>query len=130
MDRIKPERIMGIKIRGFVTESERNKWFSFDIRPKNRDFRDDLKEVRPRFQKLENGDYKYFRPISKGAVIHLIYLNWASAKGLYKKPENNLPYEVLDVNGSLIYRQSIIERKEEILNNLEKAAIEEGITED
>lgn len=127
MDRLKPERIAGIKLGGVVTETEKNKWFSFDFRPKNRDFREELKEVRPRFQKLENGDYKYFKQIIRGASINLIYLNWESAKGLYKNPENNLPYEVLDCHGSLVYRQSIIERKEEIFNRLEKAAIEEGL---
>jgi len=123
-----PPEIKGIKIRGFVTEYEKGEWFSFDIRPKNRDFRKELEELRPRFQKIENGDDKYFRPVLKNAIVHLIYLNWESAKGLYKKdPKNNLPYEVLDINGSLIYRQSIIERKEEIFNRLEKIAVEEGI---
>jgi len=123
------EKIIGIKIGGVVTESEKNQWFRFDIRPKNRDFREELKELRPRIQKIENGNYKYFRQTFKGAIVHLIYLNWESAKGLYKNPDNNLPYEVLDINGSLIYRQSIIERKEDIFNKLEMAAMEEGIKE-
>ncbi len=122
-----PEKITGIKIRGIITDYEKGKWFIFDIRPKNRDFRDELKELRPRVQKIENGDYKYFRPTLNGAIVHLIYLNWESAKGLYKDSNNNLPYEVLDMYGGLIYRQSIVERKEEILNKLEKISIEEGL---
>jgi hypothetical protein len=122
-----PLEIKGIKIRGAVTEIEKGKWFTFDIRPKNRDFRGELNEMRSRIQKIENGDYKYFKPVLKNATIHLIYLNWESAKGLYKNSENNLPYEVLDIYGGLIYRQSIVERKEDILNNLERIAVEEGL---
>jgi hypothetical protein len=122
-----PPEIKGIKIRGIVTDIEKGKWFTFDIRPKNRDFREELKELRTRVQKIENGDYKYFRPVSKNSMIHLIYLNWESAKGLYGDSKNNLPYEVLDMYGGLVYRQSIVERKEDILNNLERIAIEEGL---
>ncbi|MEK6833736.1 MAG: hypothetical protein AABY32_06865 [Nanoarchaeota archaeon] len=127
----KPEskKIMGIKIRGAVTDCEKNKWFIFDIRPKNRDFRDELKELRPRVQKVENGDYKYFKQTFKGAIVHLIYLNWESAKGLYKDSNNNLPYEVLDMYGGLVYRQSRIERKEDIFNRLERIAKEKGLKE-
>jgi hypothetical protein len=121
------EKITGIKIRGIVADYEKGKWFTFDIRPKNRDFRKEVNELRPRVQKVENGDYKYFRPVLKNSVVHLIYLNWESAKGLYKDSNNNLPYEILDMYGGLIYRQSICERKEEILNRLERTAIEEGI---
>lgn len=121
------EKIMGIKIRGFITDYKEGQWFTFDIQPKNRDFRDELRELRPRVQKIENGKYNFFKSTLKGATVHLIYLNWESAKGLYKNPSNNLPYEVLDINGSLIYRQSIIERKEDILNKLEMATIEGGL---
>ena len=127
----KPERIRGIKIRGVISEvpdSKKDQWFTFDIRPKNRDLREELKELRPRIQKIENGKDKYFKKPFKMARVHLIYLNWESAKGLYKNPVNNLPYEVLDESGSsTIYRQSTIERKEDIFNKLEKAAIEEGL---
>lgn len=128
MKRFKPEKIQGIRIRGIVTEIEKNKWFSFDIQPKNRDFREELKEIRPRFQKVENGKDKYFKPpFIRGAHVHLIYLNWESAKGLYKNPEDNLPYEILDVTGSSIYRKSITEKKENFFNRLEKSAIEKGL---
>ncbi len=127
--RIKPERIRGIKIRGFILDFKKNEWFIIDIKPKSRDLREELKELRPRVQKIKNGKDKYFRPkqIFKENIVHLIYLNWESAKGLYKDEENNLPYEVLDINGYSIYRQSTIERKENILNRLEKTAIEEGL---
>jgi hypothetical protein len=127
MQRVKPERIKGIKIKGVVRDSEKEKSFTFEFQPKNRDFREELEELRPRSQKIENGRHKYFRSAFRGAKVHLIYLNWESAKGLYKNSENNLPYEVLSEDGNLLYRQSIIERKEDIFNNLEKAAIEEGI---
>jgi len=126
----KPEskRIEGVKISGIITEVEQGKWFIFDIRPKNRDFREELKKIRPRVQKIKDGYYKFFRPpSSKNAPVHLIYLNWESAKGLYKDENNNLPYEILYNSGELIYRQSIIEKKEDILNRLEKLAVEEGI---
>lgn len=125
----KPEskKIEGIKIGGIITEIEKDKWFIFDIRPKNRDFRKELNELRPRVQKIENGDYRYFKPSIKNAIVNILYLNWESAKGLYKDKENNLPYEVVSRYGELIYRQSIVERKEEILNRLEKIAKEEGI---
>jgi len=128
MERIKPEKIKGIRIGGIITDIKENKWFTFDIKPKNRDFREELKEIRPRFQKIENKKDKYFKsPYFRGIPVHLIYLNWESAKGLYKNPENNLPYEILDVNGSSIYRQSITERKEDIFNRLEELAVEEGL---
>ncbi len=128
MKRIRSERIKGIKIGGVVTDVKKNKWFTFDIKTKNRDFREELQEIRPRSQKIENGKDKYFKsPYFTGTHIHLIYLNWESVKGFYKDLENNLPYEILDVNGSLIYRQSIIKRKEDLLNKLEKTAIEEGL---
>ena len=128
MERIKPERRKGIKIGGVITEVKENKWFTFDIKPKNKDFSEELKGIRPRFQKIENGKEKYFKsPYFAGVHIHLIYLNWESAKGLYKDPKNNLPYEILDVNGSSIYRQSRVEKKEDIFNRLEKATIEERL---
>ena len=128
MKRIKPEKIKGIRIGGVVTDVKENKWFTFDIKPKNRDFREELKGIRPKFQKIENGKNKYFKsPYFTGVHIHLIYLNWESAKGLYKNPKNNLPYEILDVNGSSIYRQSRTEKKEKIFKSLEELAIEEGL---
>jgi len=129
MKRVKPERIKGIKIKGVVRDSEKEKSFTFEFQPKNRDFREELEELRPRTQRIKDGKQNYFRPAFKGARVHLIYLNWESAKGLYKDHKNNLPYEVLSENGSLLYRQSIIKRKEDILSGLEKTAMEEGIKE-
>jgi hypothetical protein len=127
MDRMKPDKIRGIKIGGEIADSRKNEWFAIDFKPRNRDLREELEELRPRFQKVENGKYKYFKSPFRGSKVHLIYLNWESAKGLYKNPENNLPYEIFNSTGSLIYRQSIIEKKEEIFNNLEKLAVEEGL---
>ncbi len=127
MERIKPEKIPLIRIGGIITGAEGNKWFSFDFRPKNRDFRKELKKLRPRYQILKNEPFNSFKETVKGAHVHLAYLTWESAKGLYKNPKYNLPYEVLDVNGSLIYRQSIKEQKGKIFERLEKAAIEEDL---
>jgi len=126
MKYIKEEKITGIKIRGFVLDFKKNKWFIINIKPKSRDLRE---ELRPRIQKIDDGKDKYFKPrqIFKEDLVHLIYLNWESAKGLYKNLEDNLPYEVLDTNGYSIYRQSTTEKKEEIFNRLEKKAIEEGL---
>lgn len=123
------KKIEGVKVRGIIRDSEKD-WFTFDFEPKNKDFKKKLKELRPGVQKIKNERYNYFRPPPPmtGSLVHLIYLNEESARGLYKDPENNLPYEILDIYGSsVIYRQSRIERKEDILNGLEKAAIEEGL---
>jgi len=128
----KKKKITGIKIRGIITEisaTKKDQWFIFDIRPKNRDFRDELKELRPRIQKIKDGKEKYFRsPYLKNTIVQLIYLNWESALGRYKNPENNLPYEVLDIYGNTtLYRQSRSEKKEDIFERLEKLAVEEGL---
>ncbi len=129
MEKVKPKKIMGIKIKGVITESEKEKSFTFNFKPKNRDFREELQELRPRVQKIENNRNNYFRQAFRGARIHLVYLNWESAKGKYKNPENNLPYEIFAEDGTPIYRQNTKTKKEEIFNNLEKTAIEEGIKE-
>ncbi len=124
------KKIIGIKIRGNIIDSKKGEWFTCYINPKSRDLREELSKIRPRVQKIENKKDNYFRltTIFKEEIVHLVYLNWESAKGLYKDPKNNLPYEVLDINGSLtIYRQSRSEEKEDIFNRLEKTAIEEGL---
>jgi len=129
MHRLKPDKIKSIKVKGVVTEAYRNKWFKFEIKPKSRDLREELKKLKVREQKVENGDYKYFREVFNGVGVFLSYLTWESLKGMYKDPKNNLPYEIWTEGGELVYRQSIIERKEEIFNKLEKTAIEEGLRE-
>jgi hypothetical protein len=117
----------GIRVGGIIREIEKNS-FIFDFRTKNREFREEIKELRPRSQKIENNKQNYFvLPTIPTQRVHLIYLTQDSLEGKYKDPEFNLPYEILSENGNLLYRQSIIERKEDILNNLEKTAIEEGI---
>jgi hypothetical protein len=122
-----PPKILGFRVKGYILEYERNKWFTFDIRPKNRDKREELNKLRPRVQKLENKQDNYFKPVLGNTAVYLLYLNQESANGLYKDPENNLPYEILDMNNIPIYRQSIIEGKEDIFNNLERIAVEEGL---
>mgnify|MGYP000885539986 CR=1 FL=1 len=115
-----------IKVGGIILDIEKGKWFTIGRRYKSRES-EKLKEVKPRVQKIENGEYKYFKPIGRNAYVNLTYLNLESAKGLYKNPENNLPYEIISQYGELVYRQSICEKKEEIFNKLEKLAVEEGI---
>jgi hypothetical protein len=115
----------GIRVGGIIREIEKNS-FIFDFRTKNREFRDEIKELRSRTQKIENNKHNYFvLPTVPTQRVHLIYLTQDSLEGKYKNPENNLPYEILSENGTLIYRQSTVERKEDILNRLEKTAIEE-----
>jgi hypothetical protein len=121
----KSKGIKGIKIGGIITEIEKNS-FIFDFRTKNREYREEIKELRPRAQKIENGPQKYFDlPAIRMQRVHLIYLTLDSAEGKYENPENNLPYEILSENGSLIYRQSTVKRKEDILNDLEKATLKQ-----
>jgi hypothetical protein len=106
---------------------KKEKWFTFNIKPKNRDKREELSEIRPRFQKIKNEYYNVLElPLSSTDII-ITYLNWESAKGLYKEPKNNLPYEIMDFYGRTIYRQSMIEKKEDIFNRLEKLAVEEEL---
>lgn len=121
-----PPEISEIKIGGIILDIEKGKWFTIGRRYKSRES-EELKEVQPRFQKIENGEYNYFKPTVRNAYVNLTYLNLESAKGLYKNPENNLPYEIISQYGELIYRQNIKDKKEEIFNHLEKLAIEEGI---
>jgi len=62
MKRIKPERIKGIKIGGVVTDVKENKWFTFDIKPKNRDFSNVSLE---RYRKAKNWvDMFIIKPIA------------------------------------------------------------------
>ena len=128
MERLKPYKIVGIKVGGVVDESYGGKGFSFMINPKNRDLRGVVRGLSgTKTYRIENGNDKYFMEITKGASLNLIYLNEESMKGLYKDVENNLPYEILGRNYELLYRQSITEKKEAIYNRLEKAAIDEGL---
>jgi len=121
-----PPEITGIKVGGIILDIEKNKWFTISRRYKSRE-PEELKEVKPRVQKIENEEYNYFKPTVRNAYVNLTYLNLESAKGLYKNTENNLPYEIISQYGELIYRQSVKERKEDIFNRLEKLAIEEGL---
>lgn len=121
-----PPEIQGIKIGGIILDIEKGKWFTVGRRYKSRES-EKTKGVKQGVQKIENGDYNSFNPTVKNAYVNLLYLNLESAKGLYKNPENNLPYEILSQFGELIYRQSIKERKEDIFKRLEKLAIEEGL---
>ncbi len=124
------KKIEGIRVGGKILENEKGKWFIVGPRARSRELKKILEELSPRTQKIQNKKNNYFRNAGVNAYVNLIYLNWESAKGLYKDPENNLPYEIISQYGELIYRQSIIERKENILNKLEKAAIEEGLREE
>jgi hypothetical protein len=121
-----PPEIYGIKVGGIILEIEKNKWFTIGRRYKSRES-EELKEVKPRVQKIEKEGYNFFNPSIRNAYVNLLYLNLESAKGLYKNPKDNLPYEIISQYDELVYRQSIIERKEDIFNRLEKLAVEEGL---
>lgn len=117
----------GIRIGGIITEIRKNS-FMFDFRTRNRNFKEKLEELRPRVQKIENKTENYFvSPAITTQRVHLVYLNWESAEGKYKEQEYNLPYQIFTENGIELYRQSTIEKKDEIFNRLEKAAIEQGL---
>ncbi len=126
MVRLKPNKVEGIRIGGVILETKKD-WFTFEFRTKNQSFKDKLRELRPRVQKVENGKYKFFGQTFSGVHVNLVYLNWESAEGRYKNPENNLPYQIFSQNGIRIYQQDTKETKENIFNRLEKTAIEEGL---
>lgn len=115
-------------IRGEIKNYKKDEWFSFEITPHERDPRKKSGKLTKRIQKVTKGEYTYFQsPKFKELAIRIVYLNKESAYGLYKDEENNLPYEIRSVGDTLLYRQSIIERKEDIFKRLEKIAVEEGL---
>ncbi len=116
------------RVGGVIKDYKEGEWFSFEIQRKDRDIKRGLKQLRPRIQKVKNGDYRYFRtPPFKELVIRAIYLTKESEEGLYKNEENNLPYEIRSIGDELLYRQSIAITKKEIFNRLERLAVEEGL---
>jgi hypothetical protein len=121
-----PPEIQGIKIGGIILNIEKGKWFTIGRRYKSRET-EELKEGAQKVQKIEKKEDNFFNPTIRNAYVNLLYLNLESAKGLYKNPKDNLPYEIISQYDELIYRQNIIERKEEIFNRLEKLAVEEGL---
>jgi hypothetical protein len=121
-----PPEIQGIKVGGIILDIEKGKWFTVGRRYKSRESKE-LKAIQPRVQKIEKGQYNYFTPTVKNAFVNMLYLNQESANGLYKDPENNLPYEIVSQFGELVYRQNIKDRKEDIFNRLEKLAVVEGL---
>lgn len=130
INRLRPQKTEEFRVGGVVKEIDREKkqWFTFEIQQKPRDIRRGLKELPQRIQKVENKDYNYFRtPPFQDLVIRAIYLTSESEEGLYKNPDNNLPYEIHSISGDLLYRQSIVETKKDISKRLEKIAIEEGL---
>ncbi len=115
-------------IRGEIKDYKKGEWFTFEIIPNERDPRKKSGKIVKRTQKVTKDEYNYFQsPKFKQLAIRIIYLNKESAYGLYKDPENNLPYEIRSIGDTLLYRQSIVERKEDIFNRLEKLAVEEGL---
>lgn len=118
-----------ISVPGIILKIEKNKWFTVGRRYRSRES-EELKEVKLKSLRIEKGDdkkYNFFSPTIVNAHVNLLYLNMESAKGLYKDPENNLPYEIVSQYGELIYRHNVKERKEDIFNRLEKLAVEEGL---
>lgn len=122
----KSPEIKRVVVGGIITAIEEGKWFIVKRRFKSRETAE-LKEIEPRIQKIENGKNRYFQPTIVNGYVNMHYLNLESANGLYKDPENNLPYEIFSQYGEWVYRQNTIENKENIFNRLEKLAVEEGI---
>ena len=119
--RIRPKRILGIRKSGKIAKLEK-KEFTIKI-PK--------KDSNLGFELLNFKDERYnlfdSRQLTENSQVYLFFLNPESAKGLYQDKENNLPYEIKNYQEKTIYRQSIIEKKEDIFNKLEKLATEEGL---
>jgi hypothetical protein len=115
-----------INVPGIITSIEKGKSFIVKRRYKSRES-EELKEIEPKIQKVENGKFRYFRPTIINGYVNMYYLNLESAKGLYKDPENNLPYEIMSQYGELVYRQNTLDDKEVIFKMLEKLAVEEGL---
>lgn len=125
-DRLKPEKVKGHKARARVIESEKS-WFKFQIQLKNREKKEENNSNLFRIQKVEKKTENIYKQPLESSYIHLLYLTKESLKGLYKEPEKNLPYEILDVTMYPIYRQRYKEKKEKIFNELEQAAVNEGL---
>jgi hypothetical protein len=125
MDRLKPEKIKGIKISGIIIESSKK---SLKFKIADRSVYSE-KGIESRIQVVELNNFNFYqRPSIENIPLHLIYLNEESMKGLYKDSEKNLPYEILDNGFKLIYRQdALIRKKKDIFEELEKSAVEEGL---
>jgi hypothetical protein len=115
-----------ICVPGIITSIEKGKSFIVKRRYKSRESKE-LKEIEPKIQKIENGKFRYFKPTIVNCYVNMYYLNLESAKGLFKDPNNNLPYEIISQYGEWVYIQNTVERKEDIFNRLEKLAIDEGL---
>lgn len=115
-----------VNVPGIITSIEKGKSFIVKRRYRSRES-EELKGIESKIQKIENGRFRYFRPTIINGYVNMYYLNLESAKGLYKNPENNLPYEIMSQYGELVYRQNTLDDKEVIFNRLEKLAVEEGL---
>lgn len=122
-----PKKFEEIRISGEVIDVKEKEWFSFETKLKQRELRNKGEQLRPRVQTIYKKEDNYFQNPSKLTHIRAVYLNKESEQGLYKNPENNLPYEIWGQGDFLLYRQSIVEKKEDIFNRLEKLAVDEGL---
>ena len=112
----------------WIIESS-NKELKFTIIAKDEKLKKEIKIGR--IQKVEKTKENiYQKPYFDNLEITLIYLTKESLKGIYKDSKKNLPYEIVDGSWNTIYRQEAhkkYRKKEDIFNELEKAAIEEGL---
>jgi len=113
----------GIPVGGIVKEIEKHSFY-VDFRSRNRDIRNKRGVPESRVQKIINKKDNFFNlPTVPTQRVHLIYLTQNSLEGKYANPEFNLPYQIYTENGYEVYRQSIIETKEDILKKLENAEL-------
>lgn len=118
--RVKPERI-GIKARGKIIEINKDTVL-FKLSTKKEHLKNKIYEI-----KNEKENYFNSGIIVENSHINMIFLNRESLLGLYENQENNLPYEIINNSNQTVYRQSTIERKENIYERLEQIAKEEKI---
>lgn len=116
----------GIRVGGIITEIEKNS-FTFDFRIRNRETKKVVEKMQPRTQKILDKKDNYFQlPTVSRQRVHLVYLTENSLEGKYENPEFNLPYQIFTENGYELYRQSTVDKKQDILNKLEKATLKKN----
>lgn len=120
--RLKPNKIKGHKIRGWVLESDK-KGFMVKIEVRDEWDRRIITDSRIIKIKYKEGNLRSLQPPMQHSYVGLIFLTRESLEGLYKEPENNLPYEIMGTNRFTLYRQSKTIGKEEIKEKLEKAVL-------
>lgn len=118
--RVKQVKIAGIKKNGRVLEFGQN-WFKVITHIKNENHEEE--RIVTKLEKKENVDFK--PPTMENSQVNMIYLTIESLKNLYKNPDDNLPYEVINLRGYTIYRRNTNEKKSELIKKLEQSELKE-----